>query len=62
MKTKNIALLIWNTIDKEMKRTKGKTDGSDTVFNGEGAFEYKFSNNEIKGKIIIVCETKVVKE
>ena len=53
MKTKNIAMIVWEAIDHEMKRTGGKATGSDTTYHGEGAFLYQFDNDEIEGEIVL---------
>lgn len=58
MKTKNIAEIISNAISEEMERTDGKVLGSDTVYKESNAFVYEFENAEVKGEVIVQCETK----
>lgn len=56
MKTKNIAKIVWELLETEIKRTNGKIDGSDDSLNGEPCFLYEFENSEIKGKIMLFVD------
>jgi len=46
-------MIVWEVIDREMKRTGGRATGSDTIYHGENAFLYQFDNDEIEGEIVL---------
>jgi len=54
MKTKNIALLINNLLEKEV----GNVFGSDTVYKGEGAFLIEAHNDEVEVELVLSVNTK----
>lgn len=57
MKTKNIAMLINDLLEKEFG-VHGVT-GSDTLDDeGKNAFLMEFENEEVKGKIVLSIDTK----
>ncbi len=50
--TKNIAQLVWDTVEKEMGE-KSKNFGTDTTHNGENAFLYMFQNDDVDVEIVV---------